>query len=155
MILNTKQVISACISSPILNIMAIRWDAKSENYIPYNGIFSRRQIFAVLFKKHGDYFSGILIFAVGNVRKKWFRFFSAKIIEWMAQLDFPTIDQLCGKKISGQSIKQTKRTYLHSDGWIKWMFRTKQWNVCLACLLRCVIRHFLPWNNSWCIHNVT
>ena len=40
--------------------------------------------------------------------------------------------------------KQTKRTYLHSDGWIKWLFRTKQWNVCLACLLLCVIRHFLP-----------
>ena len=31
--------------------------------------------------------------------------------------------------------KQTKRAYLHSDGWIKWLFRTKQWNVCLACLL--------------------
>ena len=31
--------------------------------------------------------------------------------------------------------KQAKRTYLHSDGWIKWLFRTKQWNVCLACLL--------------------
>ena len=62
------------------------------------------------------------------------------------------------KKISGQSNlkrngikdtcsltdKQTKRTDLHSDGWIKWLFRTKQWNVCLACLLCCVIRHFLP-----------
>ena len=31
--------------------------------------------------------------------------------------------------------KQAKRTYLHSDGWIKWLFRTNQWNVCLACLL--------------------
>ena len=30
---------------------------------------------------------------------------------------------------------QTKTTYLHSDSWIKWLFRTKQWNVCLACLL--------------------
>ena len=38
--------------------------------IPYNGIFSRRQIFAVLSQKHSDYFSRILIFAVGNVRKK-------------------------------------------------------------------------------------
>ena len=38
--------------------------------IPYNGIFSRRQIFAVLYQKHGDYFSRILIFAVGNVREK-------------------------------------------------------------------------------------
>ena len=39
-------------------------------YILYNGIFSRRQIFAVLSKKHGDYFSRILIFAVGNVHEK-------------------------------------------------------------------------------------
>ena len=44
------------------------------------------------------------------------------------------------KGIKGTCIltyKQTKRTYLHSDGWIpvKWLFRTKQWNVCLACLL--------------------
>ena len=38
--------------------------------LPYNGIFSRRQIFAVLSKNHGDYFSRILIFAVGNVREK-------------------------------------------------------------------------------------
>ena len=38
--------------------------------IPYNGIFSRRQILAVLSKKHADYFSQILIFAVGNVREK-------------------------------------------------------------------------------------
>ena len=42
--------------------------------IPYNGIFSRRQIFAGLSKKHGDYFSRILIFAVGNVREKYFLF---------------------------------------------------------------------------------
>ena len=39
-------------------------------YIPYNGKFPRRQIFAVLSKKHGAYFSRILIFAVGNVREK-------------------------------------------------------------------------------------
>ena len=39
-------------------------------HIPYNGIFSCRQIFAVLSQKHGDYFSRILIFAVGNVREK-------------------------------------------------------------------------------------
>ena len=72
--------------------------------IPYNGIFSRRQIFAVLSKKDGDYFSRILIFAVGNVIEKYFLFFSAKIVEWVAQLDFPSIDQLWGKKISDQSI---------------------------------------------------
>ena len=52
--------------------------------IPYNGIFSRRQIFAVLSQKHGDYFSRILIFAVGNVREKLFRFFSAKIMAGVA-----------------------------------------------------------------------
>ena len=39
--------------------------------------------------------------------------------------------------------KQTKRTYLYSDEWIKWLFGTKQWNVCLACLLRWSIRHVL------------
>ena len=49
--------------------------------LPYNGIFSRRQISAVLSKKHDDYFSRILIFALGNVREKLFRFFSAKMIE--------------------------------------------------------------------------
>ena len=38
--------------------------------LPYNGIFSCRQIFAVLSQKHGDYFSRILIFASGNVREK-------------------------------------------------------------------------------------
>ena len=38
--------------------------------LPYNGIFSCRQIFAVLSEKHGDYFSRIFIFAVGNVREK-------------------------------------------------------------------------------------
>ena len=38
--------------------------------ILYNGIFSRRQIFAVLSKKHEDYFSRILIFVVGNIREK-------------------------------------------------------------------------------------
>ena len=42
------------------------------NHIPYNGIFSCRQIFAVLSQKRGNYFSWILIFAVGNVRKKQF-----------------------------------------------------------------------------------
>ena len=31
--------------------------------------------------------------------------------------------------------KQTKIIYSHSYDWIKWLFRTKQWNVCLACLL--------------------
>ena len=31
--------------------------------------------------------------------------------------------------------KQIKQTYIHSDGWIKWLFRTKQWNVCLACVV--------------------
>ena len=39
-------------------------------WLPYNGIFSRRQISAVLSQKHDDYFSQILIFAVGNVREK-------------------------------------------------------------------------------------
>ena len=39
--------------------------------------------------------------------------------------------------------KQTKRTYLHSVGWIKRLFR-KQWNVGFACLLCCVIRHSFP-----------
>ena len=38
--------------------------------LAYNGIFLRRQIFAGLSKKHGDYFSWILIFAVGNIPKK-------------------------------------------------------------------------------------
>ena len=38
--------------------------------IPYNGKFPRRQIFAVLSKKHGAYLSRILIFAVGNIREK-------------------------------------------------------------------------------------
>ena len=72
--------------------------------IPYNGIFSRRQMFAVLSKKHRDYFSRILIFAVGIVSEKYFLFFSAKIVAWVAQLDFPSIDQLGGKEISGQSV---------------------------------------------------
>ena len=84
--------------------------------IPYNGIFSRRQIFVVLSQKHDDYCSRILIFAVGNVREKSFWFFSAKIVEWVAQLDFPSIEQLCGKKISGQSIWNVKnKRYLQSD----------------------------------------
>ena len=39
------------------------------------------------------------------------------------------------KDTCSQTDKQTKIIYLHSDGWIKWLFRTKQWNVCLACLL--------------------
>ena len=39
-------------------------------HVPYNGIFSRRLIFAVLSQNHGDYFSQILIFAVGNIRQK-------------------------------------------------------------------------------------
>ena len=39
------------------------------------------------------------------------------------------------KDTCSRTDKQTKITYLHSDGWIKWLFRTKQWNVCLACLL--------------------
>ena len=43
---------------------------KKLEWVPYNGIFSRRQIFAVLSQKHGAYFSRILIFAVGNVREK-------------------------------------------------------------------------------------
>ena len=42
---------------------------KAGSLIPYNGIFSHRQIFAVLSQKHSDYFSRILIFAVGNIRK--------------------------------------------------------------------------------------
>ena len=42
----------------------------TEAAIPYNGIFSRRQIFAVSSKKHGYYFSRILNFAVDNVREK-------------------------------------------------------------------------------------
>ena len=81
-------------------------------------------------------------------------------LDWVAQLAFPSIDQLCGKKISGQNIwnsngmkdtcsltdKQTQRTYLHSDGWIKWLFRTKQWNLCLACLLRCVISQLVVYS---------
>ena len=46
--------------------------------IPYNGIFLRRQIFAVLSQKHGDYFSRILIFAVGNVRENNFNSFPRK-----------------------------------------------------------------------------
>ena len=41
-------------------------------WLPYNVIFSRHQIFTVLSRKHGDYFSRILILAVGNVREKSF-----------------------------------------------------------------------------------
>ena len=69
------------------------------------------------------------------------------------KLDFPSIEQLCGKKVSSQSIwnatnkrylpsdRQTNKMniYLHSNGWIKWLFRTKQWNICLGCLLRCAL----------------
>ena len=61
-------------------------------------------------KKHGDYCSRILIFAVADVREKSFRFFSAKFVESVAELDFPSIEQMCGKKISGQ----TNRRYLQS-----------------------------------------
>ena len=66
-------------------------------WIPYNGIFSRRQIFAVLSKK-----TWALFFADFNFRG---RQRLRKIISiHLAQFDFPSIDQLCGKKISGQSI---------------------------------------------------
>ena len=56
--------------------------------------------------------------------------------------------------------KQAKRTYLHSDGWIKWLFGTKQWNVCLACLLLelwkfCHTTLFAIKKNPLCILNVT
>ena len=73
-------------------------------HIPYNGIFSRRQIFAVLSKKTWG-----LFFADFNIRgrqrpRKLISFFSAKIVEWVSQLEFPFIDQLCGKKNSGQNI---------------------------------------------------
>ena len=50
--------------------MTVTNDLVWDQNIPYNGIFSRRQISAVLSKKHGDYFSRILIFAVGYVREK-------------------------------------------------------------------------------------
>ena len=45
-------------------------DLSSISVIPYNGIFLRRQIFAVLSQKHEDYFSGILIFADVADREK-------------------------------------------------------------------------------------
>ena len=90
--------------------VGVRCQKCKENFlIPYNGLFSRCQIFAVLSKKHEDYLR-ILIFAVANVREKSFRFFSAKSIGWVAQLDFSSIEQMCGKKISGQ----TNREYLQS-----------------------------------------
>ena len=38
----------------------------ADKYILYNGIFSRRQIFAVLSKKHGDYFSRLAMSAKNN-----------------------------------------------------------------------------------------
>ena len=83
---------------------------RSTHNIPYDGIFSRRQIFAVFSKKHGDYFSRILIFAVGNIPILFCENF-----EWVIQLDFPSIDQLCGKKISGQSIWNARnKRYLQS-----------------------------------------
>ena len=37
-----------------------------DRQVPYNGIFSRRQIFAVLSKKHGDYFSRLATSAKNN-----------------------------------------------------------------------------------------
>ena len=88
-----------------------------------------------------------LIFAVGKAREILCHFFSAKIEEWVAQLCFLLdrstlrkenfrpkylkrngINDICTGSLTD---KQTKRTYLHSDGW---MFRTKQWNVCLVTL---------------------
>ena len=53
---------------------------------------------------------GIIFFADFNFRSRQhprniiLTFFSAKIVECGAQLDFPSIEQLCGKKILGQSI---------------------------------------------------
>ena len=68
--------------------------------LQYNGLLSRRQIFAVLSKKNtGIIFLRILIFAVDDVREKSFRFFSAKFIELVAQFDFPSIEQMCREKL--------------------------------------------------------
>ena len=52
----------------VVNAYACKVMSRKE--LPYNGIFSRRQIFAVLSQKHGDYFSRILIFAVGQRPRK-------------------------------------------------------------------------------------
>ena len=126
-------------------------------WLPYNGIFLRRQIFVVLSKKHGAYFSRILIFVVGNVCEKWFWFVSAKIVEWVAKHDFPSIDQLCGEEISNQSVwnGRNKRYLNKQKGHIFIQMVEKKWlseqynetSVLLACDLNPenrVIRHFLP-----------
>ena len=113
--------------------------------IPYSGIFSRRQIFAVCLKNMRINFRGrqcpwkrkiILILFHENHRVGG----TAQI-----SLDRSTVqkENLRLKYLKRKWIKDTciltdkkaKTTYLHSDGWIKWLFRTKQWNVCLACLL--------------------
>ena len=58
--------------------------------IPYIGIFLRRQIFAVLFQKHGDYFFADFNFRGRQHPRKIISIFFAKSVEWVAQFDFPS-----------------------------------------------------------------
>ena len=67
--------------------------------IPYNGIFSRRQLVVVLSKKTWGLFFADVNFRGRQRQRKIISIFSAKIVERVAQLDFPSIEQLCGKKI--------------------------------------------------------
>ena len=69
--------------------------------IPYSGIFSRRQIFVVLSKK-----TWRLIFADFNFcrPRKIISILFRKNHRVGGQIEFPSIDQLCRKKIYGQII---------------------------------------------------
>ena len=84
--------------------------------IPYNVIFSRRQLVVVLSKKTWGLFFADINFRGRQRQRKIISIFSAKIVERVAQLDFPSIEQLCGKKI----------------------FRTKVQNKTMKCLF-CLI----------------
>ena len=120
--------------------------------IPYNGIFSRfclkiwglffadfnfrgqqcpRKIILILFRENRRVGGG------GTTRLSLDRSTVRKENLQTKYLKHNEIEDTCSL-----TDKQTKPTYLHSDGWIKWLSRRKQWNVCLACLLRCVIWHF-------------
>ena len=145
--------------------------------LPYNGIFSRRQIFAVLSKTWGFFFADfkfrggqhpwktiLILFREnrGGGGITWFSLDRQTVWEenlrpkYLKRMEIKDICNLTDKK--QKKNKKTKRTYLHTDGWIKLLFRAKQclilelWKLCHTTLF--AIKQLVAYSECNIIANI-
>ena len=136
----TKITLSLSSNTLLICFTAMRLIIPPVYEVPYNGIFSRRQIFAVLSKKYGDYFSRILIFIIsilfrenrrvgGTTRLSLYRTTVRK------ENLRPKVSETQRIKRYLQSDRQTNKNNIFTFRRLKTMTVQNKTMKCLSCLL--------------------